>query len=99
LSLPDALPICGFSFLTSYTWAHNIDTAYGTNESLPFTPGGVQNVNCWGCERSDSGFDYRHRFTTSFLWNIPAPKDWKGVQALMLKNWSFNGVKIGRAHV
>jgi len=82
----------GFSFLMSYTWAHNIDTAYGTNESLPFTPGGVQNVNCWGCERSDSGFDYRHRFTTSFLWNIPAPKDWKSVQGLLLKNWSFNGV-------
>jgi outer membrane receptor protein involved in Fe transport len=82
----------GFSFLSSYTWAHNVDQAYGTNESLPFTPGGVQNQNCFACERANSGFDYRHRFTTSYLWNIPAPKDWRGPAAYALKNWSFNGI-------
>jgi outer membrane receptor protein involved in Fe transport len=82
----------GMSFLASYTWAHNIDTSYGTNESLPFTPGGVQNDRCWGCERSNSGFDYRHRVAVSYLWNIPAPKDWRGVAASALKNWSLNGV-------
>ncbi len=83
----------GFSFLSSYTWAHNIDQAYGTNESLPFTPGGVQNMNCFRCERANSGFDYRHRFTTSFLWNIPTPSDWKGKPvSYALSNWSFNGI-------
>ncbi|MCI0624922.1 MAG: TonB-dependent receptor [Acidobacteria bacterium] len=82
----------GFSFLSSYTWAHNIDQSYGTNEELPFTPGGVQNQNCFACERADSGFDYRHRFTTSFLWNIPVPSGWTGVQSILLKNWSFNGI-------
>lgn len=82
----------GFSFLAAYTWSHNIDNSYGTNESLPFTPGGVQNDRCWGCERSDSGFDFRHRFTTSFLWHIPTPGSWRGAAAFALKNWSFNGV-------
>jgi hypothetical protein len=82
----------GFSFLAAYTWSHNIDASYGTNESLPFTPGGVQNDHCWGCEKSDSGFDYRHRFTTSYLWNIPAPARWQGVPGFVLKNWSFNGI-------
>lgn len=82
----------GFSFLASYTWAHNIDQAYGTNESLPFTPGGVQNQNCFRCERASSGFDYRHRFTTSYLWTIPTPADWRGPLAFGLKNWSFNGI-------
>jgi len=82
----------GFSFLASYTWAHNIDQAYGTNESLPFTPGGAQNMNCFACERANSGFDYRHRFTTSFLWNIPTPADWRGPAAYALKGWSFNGI-------
>jgi hypothetical protein len=82
----------GFSFLASYTWAHNIDQAYGTNESLPFTPGGAQNQNCFACERANSGFDYRHRFTTSYLWNIPAPNDWHGPLAFAFKNWSFNGI-------
>lgn len=82
----------GFSFLSSYTWAHNIDQAYGTNEALPFSTNGAQNMDCWRCERSDSGFDYRHRSTTSFLWAIPAPKDLKGAGAFLLKNWSFNGI-------
>jgi len=44
------------------------------------------------CERSNSGFDYRHRFTTSFLWDIPAPKEWKSAQGFLLKNWSLNGI-------
>ncbi|MGH9661700.1 MAG: TonB-dependent receptor domain-containing protein [Bryobacteraceae bacterium] len=82
----------GLSFLTSYTWAHNVDQAYGTNESLPFTPGGVQNQYCFRCERANSGFDYRHRFTTSFLWSIPARADWRGVAGFALKGWSFNGI-------
>lgn len=82
----------GFSFLASYTWAHNIDQAYGTNESLPFTPGGAQNQNCFACERADSGFDYRHRLVTSYLWNIPTPAEWRGPLGFLLKNWSFNGV-------
>lgn len=82
----------GMSFLAGYSWAHNIDQAYGTNESLPYTPGGVQNINCFACERANSGFDYRHRFTLSYLWAIPAPKSWKGIAAVALKDWSFNGV-------
>lgn len=82
----------GFSFLASYTWAHNIDQAYGTNESLPFTPGGAQNQNCFACERANSGFDYRHRLVTSYLWNIPTPSEWRGPLGFILKNWSFNGV-------
>jgi outer membrane receptor protein involved in Fe transport len=82
----------GFSFLSSYTWAHNIDQAYGTNESLPFTPGGVQNMNCFACERANSGFDFRHRFTTSFLWNIPTPSGFRGPLAFVLRNWSCNGI-------
>jgi outer membrane receptor protein involved in Fe transport len=82
----------GFSFLTSYTWAHNIDQSYGTNESLPFSTNGVQNMDCWACERSSSGFDYRHRFVTSFLWDIPIARSWTGVAGFLLKNWSFNGI-------
>ncbi len=82
----------GFSYLASYTWAHNIDQAYGTNESLPFSTNGAQNQYCFRCERSDSGFDYRHRFTSSFLWDLPVPTDWKGVAGFALKNWSFNGI-------
>ena len=37
------------------------------------------------CERSNSGFDYLHRFTTSFLWDIPAPKEWKSDYRVVTK--------------
>ncbi len=82
----------GFSYLTSYTWAHNIDQAYGTNESLPFSTNGIQNVNCWACERSNSGFDYRHRLTNSFLWDVPVAKSMTGPAGYLLKNWQLNGI-------
>lgn len=82
----------GFSFLSSYTWSHNIDQSYGTNESLPFSTNGAQNMDCWSCERSSSGFDYRHRFVLSFLWAIPTPDAWRGPTAFALKGWSLNGI-------
>ncbi|MBI3697239.1 MAG: TonB-dependent receptor [Acidobacteria bacterium] len=82
----------GFSFLSSYTWAHNIDQNFGTNESPAFVTNGIQDQNCFACERGNSGFDYRHRLANSFLWNIPVPRDWRGAPALLLKNWSFNGI-------
>lgn len=82
----------GLSYLAAYTWSHNIDQSYGTNESLPFSTNGAQDMDCWSCERSSSGFDYRHRFTNSFLWNIPAPSDWRGVAKFFLRDWSFNGI-------
>ena len=82
----------GFSFLTSYTWAHTIDQSFGTNESPPFVSNGIQNQDCFACERANAGFDYRHRLATSFLWNIPVPQHWRGPAAFALQNWSFNGV-------
>jgi len=82
----------GFSFLTSYSWSHTIDQAYGTNESIPGSTNGIQNRDCWRCERGNSGFDYRHRLVTSFLWDIPTPSGLSGAPALLIKGWSFNGV-------
>ncbi|MBK9167163.1 MAG: TonB-dependent receptor [Bryobacterales bacterium] len=82
----------GLSYLASYTWSHNIDQSYGTNESLPFSTNGAQNQDCWACERSSSGFDFRHRFTNTFLWNIPTPSSWTGPAKFTLGDWSFNGI-------
>jgi outer membrane receptor protein involved in Fe transport len=82
----------GFSFLTSYSWSHTIDQSYGTNESIPGSSNGIQNRDCWRCERGNSGFDYRHRFVTSFLWDIPTPADWRGAMRVLLRDWSWNGV-------
>ena len=81
----------GFSFLSLYVWSHTIDQAYGTNESIPGSTNGIQNRDCWRCERGNSGFDYRHRLVNSFLWDIPTPGGLAGAPALLLKGWAFNG--------
>ncbi|MDW8224248.1 MAG: TonB-dependent receptor [Gemmatales bacterium] len=82
----------GLSYLAAYTWSHNIDQSYGTNESLPFSTNGAQNMDCWACERSSSGFDYRHRFVNSFLWSLPSSSSWNRATKFALAGWSLNGI-------
>ncbi len=60
----------GLGFLASYTWAHSIDTvvnAFGGAANGP----SPQDSRCRFCERSNSGFDLRHRFVTSANYSLP----------------------------
>ena len=58
-------------FLAAYTWAHSIDDVQnaflgvGDNGPMP------QDRRCRQCDRGDSAFDIRHRFTTSMNWALP----------------------------
>jgi len=54
----------GYTILANYTWAKSID-----NDSLD-TAGAVQNSLNLRPEKALSDFDIRHRFVTSFLWEI-----------------------------
>jgi hypothetical protein len=57
-------------FLTAYTWSHSIDdvaNAFGGADNGPIP----QDSRCRQCDRADSGFDIRHRFTTSLNWALP----------------------------
>jgi hypothetical protein len=57
-------------FVASYTWAHSIDdvaNAFGGADNGPLP----QDRRCRQCDRADSGFDIRHRFTTSLNWALP----------------------------
>jgi hypothetical protein len=58
----------GYTILANYTWAKSID-----NDSLD-TAGAVQNTFDLRSEKALSDFDIRHRFVTSFLWEIPTVK-------------------------
>ena len=60
-------------FVAAYTWAHSIDdiaNAFGGADNGPIP----QDRRCRQCDRADSGFDIRHRFTTSMNWALPVGK-------------------------
>jgi hypothetical protein len=71
-----------------YTWAHAIDdvgTVFGGGYGTP------QNSYCRFCDRGNSSFDIRHRFTASFTYQIPGFRNHK-VSGLLLGNWQTNGL-------
>ncbi len=71
-----------------YTWSHSIDdvaTAFGGGTGTP------QNSYCRFCDRGNSAFDIRHRFTASFTYQIPGFKH-HGLRSLVLADWQTNGI-------
>jgi hypothetical protein len=74
----------GYTILANYTWAKSID-----NDSTD-TAGAVQNPLNLRPEKSLSDFDVRHRFVTSFLWEIPTLR--KGWAQWIAGGWQLNGI-------
>jgi len=74
----------GYSILANYTWSKSID-----NISID-TAGAVQNSFDLRPEKALSDFDTRKRFVTSFLWEIPSPK--QGWARLAIGGWQLNGI-------
>lgn len=74
----------GYSILANYTFARSIDN--GSVDAF----GGAQDHNNWTPEKGLSDFDLRHRFVTSFLWELPSPKG--GISKWLLGGWQFNGI-------
>ncbi len=78
----------GLTFLTGYTWSHNIDTVANDFGGGAGTP---QDIRCRRpCERGNSSFDIRHRFTTGATYNLPFFGG-KGLTHTVLGGWRLNG--------
>lgn len=85
----------GVTFLTSYTWSHNIDN------NTQFLDTGLFNVaNHYdrGAERASANIDMTQSFTSSFTWQLPFGKDraigsnWGGAAAAILGGWQVGGL-------
>jgi hypothetical protein len=82
-------------FVAAYTWSHSIDdvvNAFGGADNGPAVP---QDRRCRQCDRGDSGFDIRHRFTNALNWALPFGNGRRydfGNRALngMLGGWDSN---------
>ncbi len=86
----------GLSFLSSFAWGKSIDNGSGirTSDGDSLTPSNNYDLEL---ERGLSAFDFRRRWTTSWLWELPFGKDrrWmntSNVTDLLLGGWQIGGI-------
>jgi len=73
----------GLQFLSAYTFSKSLDNASSLESLLdPFN---------FSATRSLSLFDARHRWVTSYLWQLPVPK-YSGAVGVLLDNWTVSGI-------
>jgi hypothetical protein len=78
----------GLTGLVGYTWAHSVDdvaTDFGGGTGTP------QDPRCRFCDRGNSAFDLRQRFTVSLTYRLPG-FGMKGLPGTLLGGWQLNGV-------
>jgi hypothetical protein len=87
----------GISLLSAYTWGKLIDDA-STTVGFLGQAGTQQNAYDRAADRSISSQDIRHRFVTSFVYDLPVGKgrrfgsDWSGPINWVLGGWQVNGI-------
>lgn len=64
----------GLVAINSYAYSHTIDESsgdFGAVAEARGDSGGGQNPFCFRCEKGNSGFDFRHRWTSSVVYDLP----------------------------
>lgn len=85
----------GFQVLGSYTWSKSLDYG-GSVASGGGAVGGPQTVTNLRAGYGPSGFDVRHRFVASWLYELPFGKGrrmlTRGVASQILGGWELDGI-------
>src|SRR6185436_8819032 len=85
----------GLQFLTAYTFGKSLDYA-GSPASGGGAVGGPQSVTLFEESRGPSGFDVKHRFVLSYVWDLPFGNGRAmangGIPAALLGDWQFSGI-------
>ncbi|HLJ45717.1 MAG TPA: carboxypeptidase-like regulatory domain-containing protein, partial [Bryobacteraceae bacterium] len=80
----------GYSILASYTFSKFIDMTsddgHGSTSSLATDP-----FN-WFFDRGIADNNRTHRFTASFIWEVPAFRKARGLRKSVLGGWQLNGI-------
>jgi hypothetical protein len=84
----------GLTMLTAYTWSHSISgpSDIGGQVGGGAFIGSPQDVYNHVNERSTSGFDLRHRFVTTFLYDIPFLKNSSSLAGKVLGGWQASTI-------
>jgi Carboxypeptidase regulatory-like domain/TonB-dependent Receptor Plug Domain len=85
----------GIQFLSSYTWAKSLDYG-GSAASGGGQTGGPQTVTNLNAGKGPSGFDVRHRFVFSGVYELPfgpgKPMLDEGVMGMIFGGWQLSGI-------
>lgn len=81
----------GLTFLGAYTWAHTIDLAcsYGGTPSCATAPPNSYDLNS---QRGNSEVDQRHRFTGTWVYELPFGRNASGFKRQLIGGWSLGGI-------
>ena len=84
----------GLSFLSSFSYGKSIDDGSGvrTTDGDALTPSNNYDL---GLERGLSAFDFRRRWTSSWLWDLPVGKDRRWLNQGGALDWIAGGWQIG----
>lgn len=81
----------GFQLTAAYTWSHLIDDTTAEVNSTVLSPRRVEDFQNLKADRADSALDRRHRFVTSFIYEIPFFKNSTGLTRTLLGGFNFAG--------
>jgi hypothetical protein len=78
----------GATFLASYTWSHTLDVTTDSNGG-----GAPMNPYSWRSDYGNSNWDIRHRFISSFTYDLPFLKTSSNMVARnVVAGWQLNGI-------
>jgi hypothetical protein len=85
----------GLQFLASYTFGKSLDYA-GSAASGGGAVGNAQSITLFDQSRGPSGYDVKHRFVLSYVWDLPfgQGRRWAqgGLGTAVLGDWQFSGI-------
>ena len=81
----------GLSFLTSYAYSKSIDDTPGTPYNVTPSRSSAENPQNFGLERGLSGFDLRHRFVFSPVYELPFGKGKPFLNSNRYVGWVVGG--------
>jgi hypothetical protein len=81
----------GFQMTNAYTWSHLIDDTTAEFFSTVLSPRRVEDFRNLRRERADSALDHRHRFVTSWIYELPWFQKKSGVVAAVLGGINIAG--------
>jgi hypothetical protein len=84
----------GLSFLSSFSYGKSIDNGSGirTTDGDSLTPSNNYDLEL---ERGLSAFDFRRRWTTSWLWDLPVGRDKRWLNHAGVVDWVLGGWQLG----
>ncbi|HKP46869.1 MAG TPA: carboxypeptidase regulatory-like domain-containing protein [Pyrinomonadaceae bacterium] len=81
----------GLQMTAAYTWSHLIDDTTAEVNTTVLSPRRVQDFQNIRADRADSALDRRHRFVTSFIYELPFFNKGNGLTRTLLGGFNFSG--------